>query len=137
MVASLGRNLPVADCDFVVARQVFGVATNKERTALFDRVGGLRGEISGRHRIGCFEYESGNHEIAIRHWKIAAEAGEQRSLNELRDIYNADGKMPGKEFISKKEMDTVYRTGHEAQMEVKSEEREKYSGIKGLQDVAC
>jgi hypothetical protein len=30
------------------------------------------------------------------------------------------------EFISKEEMDTVYRSGHEVQMEVKSEEREKH-----------
>ena len=35
--------------------------------------------------------------------------------------------MPGKEFISKEEMDTVYRSGHDAQMEVKTEEREKHS----------
>jgi len=28
------------------------------------------------------------------HWKIAAEAGCQRSINELKAIYNADGKKP-------------------------------------------
>ena len=89
----------------------------------------MRGCIDSRYNIGWSEYNTfGNHEIGIRHWKIAAEAGDQDSLNALRKIYNADGKMPGKEFISKEEMDTVYRSGHEAQMEVKSEEREKHSG---------
>ena len=36
--------------------------------------------------------------------------------------------MPGKEFISTEEMDMIYRSGHEAQMDVKTEEREKHSG---------
>ena len=108
-----------------------GVAVNKERASLFERIGALRGSIVARQNIGWPEYELGNHEIAIRHWKIAAEAGEQNSLNTLRKIYNADGKLPGKEFISQEEMDTIYRSGHEAQMEVKSEEREKHSYVKG------
>ena len=103
-----------------------GVAVDKERAALFERVGALRGDVVARHNIGCSEYNSGNHEIAVRHWKIAAEAGSQLSLDALRKIYNADVKMPGKEFISKEEMDTVYRSGYDAQMEVKSEEREKH-----------
>ena len=99
--------------------------------ALFERAGALRGEIAARHNIGCSEYDTfGNHEIAIRHWKIAAEAGMQASLNELRRIYNADGKRPGKEFISKEYLDFAYRACHEAQMEVKSDEREKHSGAK-------
>ena len=32
--------------------------------------------------------------------------------------------MPGTQFISKEEMNTIYRSGHEAQIEAKSEERE-------------
>ena len=104
-----------------------GVSVDNERAALFERVGAARGCAGARHNIGCSEYYNlGNHEIAIRHWKIAAEAGMQPALDALKKIYNADGKRPGKEFISKEEMDTVYRSGHEAQMEVKSEEREKH-----------
>ena len=107
-----------------------GVSVNKERAALFERVGALRGDIVARSNIGINEYyDLGNHEIGIRHWKISAEAGDQDSLDTLKKIYNADGKMPGKEFISKEEMNTVYRTGYGAQMEVKTEEREKHSGI--------
>ena len=100
-----------------------GVAVDKERAALFERMGAVRGDVAARHNIGWSEYDSGNHEIGIRHWKIGAEAGDQDSLNALREIYNSDA---GKEFISKEEMDTVYRACHGAQMEVKTEEREKY-----------
>ena len=103
------------------------VAVDKERAALFFRVGALRGDICARHNIGIAEYHTfGNHEIAVRHWKIAAEAGDQDSLIALRKIYNADGKAPGKEFISKDYLESTYRACHDAQMEVASEEREKH-----------
>ena len=94
---------------------------------MFERIGALRGEILARYNIGVSEYHTfGNHENGIRHWKIAAEAGDQDSLNALRKIYNADGKRPGKEFISKEYLDFAYRACHEAQMEVTTEERKKH-----------
>ena len=114
-------------CTFIGTSYVKGngVSVNKERAALFDRIGALRGDIQGRHNVGCSEYYNlGNHEIGIRHWKIAAEAGHQPSLDALRDIYN--DKEPGKEFISTEYLESTYRACHEAQMEVKTEEREKH-----------
>lgn len=104
-----------------------GVAVDEGRAALFNRIGALRGDIGARHIIGYTEYyDLGNHEFGIRHWKVAAEVGYQKSLNMLRDIYNANGKLPGKEFITKEYLVSAYRACHEAQMEVKTEEREKY-----------
>ena len=101
-----------------------GVSVDKKRAALFERMGAARGSITARHNIGTFEYKSGNHEIGIRHWKISAEAGDQESLDALKEIYNTE--KPGKEFISKECMDGLYRVCHDAQEEVKSEEREKH-----------
>ena len=75
------------------------------------------------------EYKSGNHEIAIRHWKIAAEAGDQESLNVLRGIYNDN--MPGRSSLARISWNPPTIERAMAQMEVKSEEREKHSGIKG------
>ena len=104
-----------------------GVSVDKNIPALFHKIGTIRGSVQSRHNIGCEEYyDFGNHEIGVRHLKIAAEAGSQPSLNRLRDIYNADGKEPGKEFISKEDMDQIYRDCHEAQEMIKSEEREKH-----------
>ena len=108
-------------------REGHGVSVDMERSALFERVGALRGFILSRHRTGVAEYnEYDNHEIAIRHWKIAAEAGFQPSLDALKFIYDAGGKEPGKEFISKECMESLYRVCHDAQEEAKSEEREKH-----------
>jgi hypothetical protein len=70
-----------------------------------------------------YVYEPGNHEIEIRHWKNVAEAGCHCSINELKAIYN--GKIPGKEFISKDCILSLYRVCHEAQTEVESEARDK------------
>ena len=114
-------------CIGIIYTEGNGVAIDKEKAALFERMGTLRGSIVARHSIGCSEYyDFGNHEIGIRHWKIAAEAGHQCSLNELRDIYDAYGKKPGKKFISEEYLDFATLACHEAQMEVTSEEREKH-----------
>lgn len=112
-----------------------GVPLDRKKADLFCRVGAMRGCIVARHLIAKNDYGSGNHEVGIRHWKIAAEAGSQSSLEELKSIYNADEKMPGKEFISKEERDRIYRVCHEAQMAVKSDEREKHR--KGKDFMKC
>ena len=104
-----------------------GVNKDTKRSALFYLAAALRGSIQARHNVGSSEYcDLGNHEVAIRHWKIAAEGGLQKSLDALKAIYNGDGEMPGKEFISKEYLESTYRAGHDAQMEVKTEEREKH-----------
>ena len=95
-----------------------------DRESFFYRMGALRGDVVCRHIIGQVEYDKGNYELSIRHWKIAAEAGSQPSLDELKAIYHS--KKPGKEFISKEGMGRVYRLCHSAQEAVWSEEREKY-----------
>ena len=92
---------------------------------LFLRMGALRGDILARHNIGSVEYDDlGNHELGIHHWKIAAEAGSQPSLDRLKTIFK--GKHAGEEFISKDYMDKAYRLCHAAQEAVWSEDREKY-----------
>ena len=107
--------------------KVNGVAVNKARVVLFERVGALRGSAVAHNNIGWSEYNDfGNNEIAIRHRKIAAEAGFQPSLRKLRKIYNAQSKMSGKQLIGKEYLESIYRACHEAQMEVKSEERESH-----------
>lgn len=116
-------------CSQIGRHYEFGNGDNKDmgRSAFFYRAGALRDSIVARHDLGCWEYNAGNYEIGIRHWKIAAEAGSQISLNQLKRIFNAGGKVYGKECISKGDMDKIYRACHMAQEEVNSEEREKHS----------
>ena len=61
---------------------------NNEKFMLFAKAGALRGHIVARHAIGSFEYfQLHTHELGIRHWKIAAEAGNQTSLDKLKAIF--------------------------------------------------
>ena len=115
--------------------------SNNERFVLFEKAGALRGHIVARHALGSFEYfDLHNHEVGIRHWKIAAEAGNQTSLDKLKAIFYTGGKLPGNEFISKDELDNIYRSCHAAQEEVKSEGREKHIHeglLQELSDMKC
>ena len=107
------------------------ISQNTERAFLLTKVAAIRGSVNGRHNAGSLEYEEfGRHELGIRHWKIAAEGGAQCSLDALKTIYNADGKLPGKEFISKDELDDLYRACHEVQSEINTEERKKHCDLK-------
>ena len=107
-------------------REGYGVSPDTEKELFFLRIAALRGGVISHHNLGCLEYDRGNYDIALRHWKVAAEAGSQPSMDRLKRIYKADGKEPGKEFINKDYLDWVYRECHEAQKEVRTENRGKY-----------
>ena len=102
------------------------VPFNEERAAFFLRVGALRGCVLGHEHIGRIEYMSGNHELGIRHWKVAAEAGFQPSLKNLEIIRDTGGH--GKELISKAYLDDLRRACREARGEAKDE---------GTEDLKC
>ena len=106
-----------------------GVSVNLERSMFFLGAAAFKGNLDCRHNLGRYKYSLlGNHESAIRHWKISAEAGMQRSLDELTNIFKADGQLPGKEHIGQQLLDEVSRACQQAQERVKSEEREKHKG---------
>lgn len=108
-----------------------------ESSAFFLKVGAIRGNISSRSLFGLHEYGIGNHEEGIRHWKIAAEAGFQPALDRLKEIFLANGRMPGKVFITKEYLDKTFRICHEAQKEVESEERKKHCDVEKYDDYRC
>lgn len=111
------------------------IKIDSEKATIFRLAAAIRGSTEARHECGNFEYDRGNHELGIRHWKIAAEAGMQPSLDALKSIYNGD--RPGKEFIGKEDMGSIYRACHKAQMEVWSEQREKHRNICYQNDWKC
>lgn len=50
-----------------------------------------------------------------------------RPCKDTGQSHNSNGKiLAGKEFLSMEDMNSIYRLYHEAQEEVKSEEREKF-----------
>ena len=101
------------------------------------KAGAFRGCITSRWNIGSLEYETGNCEEGIRHFKIAAEAGFQAALDKLKKIFLANGQEPGKEFITKTYLDKTLRICHAAQKEVESEERKKHCDLDDYDKYRC
>lgn len=102
------------------------VPPDHARSVLFYRASAQRGNIVGCHNVGSYEHSSGNYDLAVYKWKIAAAVGCQRSMDVLQEIYMED--MPGKEFICKEDLDGTYRVCYDAQQALMSEEREKHFG---------
>ena len=79
-----------------------------ERHDLFIRVATARGDLAARHILGMHEYKDlGNHEVGIRHWKIAAEAGDEDAFNALKRLVDTDRPLSGRELITKVELDEI------------------------------
>ena len=81
---------------------------NKQRENLFIRIATARGDIQARYSLGLHEYNDlGNHEVGVQHFKIAAEAGHKNAFDALKRLVDTDRHVPGKEFITKDELDKI------------------------------
>ncbi len=47
----------------------------------------IAGHLEARFRLGVYEWKRGNKERAVKHWIIASNLGEEKSLKELRQAY--------------------------------------------------
>jgi TPR repeat protein len=48
----------------------------------------MAGHEIARYNLGCMEAQSGNMERAVKHWKIAASAGEYNAMHNLLGAFN-------------------------------------------------
>ena len=48
-------------------------------------------------KTGVESRDMGNHEVRIRHWKIAAEAGDEDAFKTLKRLVDTDRPLPGRE----------------------------------------
>ena len=61
-----------------------GVEKKRSQASAFAEVAAKKGDIHARHHLGCYEGKRGNRALAIRHYKMAAEAGLKESLDALK-----------------------------------------------------
>ena len=78
----------------------------------------MGGSVDARHNLGAFDWNAGNHHRAMKHFILAAKAGEASSLDEVKD-----GFMKG--VVTKDEFASTLRAYHERQKEMKSDMREE------------
>eukprot|EP00986_Skeletonema_menzelii_P002601 scaffold709_cov142-Skeletonema_menzelii.AAC.2 len=78
----------------------------------------IGGDPMARRNLGCMEWQNGRVDKAVQHFIIAAKLGDDRSLENVRDLYKAG-------HVSKKDFAAALR-GHQAAIDAtKSPQREE------------
>ena len=119
----LGYSAAMAELGRMYSDGVDGVVKDetKGRKYLGDAV--KMGEVDARKTLACFEAEGGNVKLAIRHWKLAAAAGDEPSTKELWKCFC-------KGALEKAELEETLRAHKEACDSMNSEERKRYALLK-------
>jgi len=76
------------------------------------------GDVDARYELAVIEAKRQHHDLAIRHFKLAATAGHEPSTKRLRKYYSL-------EKLTKAELEKVLRAYKEACDEMNSDERER------------
>lgn len=86
----------------------------------FLEIAAKKGSISHREYLAKWaEAKNGQMDMAIKHWKVAACAGSQKSLDELMKIYREGG-------LEKEELSRVLREFQVSNDAVKSKDRDDF-----------
>ena len=91
---------------------------DKEKAKHYYELAAIKGCVSSRYNLGCREALDGNVELAIKHWLMAARAGDKTSLDNVKE-----GFLKG--IVTKDEYASTLRAYHERQKEMKSDARDK------------
>ena len=78
------------------------------------------GNVRARFFLGCVEEKEKNIDLAIRHWKLAAAAGEIHSMKVLWKCFSNG-------TLEKADLEETLRAHKEACDTMNSEERERYA----------
>ena len=78
-----------------------------------------KGDVHSRHNLGNVLEGEGNFELAIKHWHLAAAAGDEQSMKYLWECFS-EGR------LSKADLEKALRAHKAACDEMNSEERERY-----------
>jgi len=96
-----------------------GVTQNKEKARTYWEDAAKKGDVDSRYNLGEVEAKSQRHDLAIRHFKLAATAGCKDSMKEIWKYFPSDK-------LDKAELEATLRAHHAACDEMNSEERKRY-----------
>ena len=95
-----------------------GVEVDKKKATYFYELAAMNGDVAARHNLGCDEGNAGNHHRAMKHFILAARAGDKQSLDTVKK-----GFMNG--YVTKNEYTTTLRAYQQRHDEMKSKDRDK------------
>ncbi|EJK66946.1 hypothetical protein THAOC_12082 [Thalassiosira oceanica] len=64
-----------------------GVQEDKPRGIHNLQQAAMKGHVGSRAFLGSVEYDEENHQLAVQHWMISAKMGDQKSLNNIKDMF--------------------------------------------------
>jgi len=76
-----------------------GVEKDEKKEVYHLEQAAIGGDRGARYNLGCTEAENGNFERAVKHWIIAAQLGDDASIQVLKQCY-ADGKINKEDFAA-------------------------------------
>jgi len=96
-----------------------GVIRDKEKGKRYLEDAAMKGDADARVLLGHFAEENQHHELAIRHYKLAAVAGHERAVQRLRIYFFWDK-------LTKVELDKILRAHHATCEEMNSDDRKRF-----------
>ena len=99
-----------------------GVEADKKKGKHYYELAAKRGNVIARHNLGLLEGKAGNHERAMKHFMVAARAGDNESLDKVKQGFRSG-------HVTKDEYAGTLRAYHESQTEMKSEARDKAAAV--------
>ena len=120
--AELGSTKAMECLGDVYASGTMGVKKDMGKSREYFERAAKGGNLPARLFLANMDLDNNNPDLAIRHWKIAAEGGDALGMKLLWDLFNHRG-------LSKFELEEILRTHHIAINERKSEDRERYSSF--------
>ena len=95
-----------------------GVEVEKKKAMHYYELAARNGDVGARYNLGNNEYRAGNHQRAYKHYMIAARAGDDDSLDMVKEGYMAG-------FVTKDDYANTLRQYQKSHDEVKSDMRDK------------
>ena len=99
-----------------------GVVRDMEKADQYTRLAAMGGDVEARHNLGIVEWRVGNARRALKHWMVAAGAGFDNSLENVRKCFL-------KGLATKDDFEKTLRAHKEARDEMKSDQREVAAAI--------
>ena len=104
-----------------------GVEKDWIKSVIHAEQAAIGGHPKARNNLGVYEFDIGNFERAKKHWIIAANLGNEKSLKLLKDLY-ADG------YASKEDYADALRAYQAAVEATKSPERDEAEEIQRMKE---
>ena len=95
-----------------------GVERDEKKAVHYMELAAMRGHVLARHNLGCFDWQAGNMDQAVKHFMIAAGSGDSNSLERIKLLFK-------KGLVTKDDYAKALRAYQAYLVEIKSPQRDE------------